>query len=159
MGSALIDFLITLIGLVFIGAIIFMAIDFISTDDRFKKIGKFAVGGILVILFLLAIKGVLFGGGAAAILSPLGMVYFAISVIVILVVWFIINWFLGWVGGFFPPIGQFMDVIKFVVGALVLIAILIAAADLLLGGGSGMGRVFGSSRLEPPSQSRDLGAR
>ena len=42
MGSALIDFLITLIGLVFIGAIIFMAIDFISTDDRFKKIGKFA---------------------------------------------------------------------------------------------------------------------
>ena len=51
MGSALIDFLITLIGLVFIGAIIFMAIDFISTDDRFKKIGKFAVGGILVILF------------------------------------------------------------------------------------------------------------
>ena len=106
MGSALIDFLITLIGLVFIGAIIFMAIDFISTDDRFKKIGKFAVGGILVILFLLAIKAVLFGGTAAAILSPLGMVYFAIAVIVILVVWYLINWFLDWAGGFFPPIGS-----------------------------------------------------
>ena len=159
MGSALIDFLITLIGLVFIGAIIFMAIDFISTDDRFKKIGKFAVGGILVILFLLAIKGVLFGGGAAAILSPLGMVYFAISVIVILVVWFIINWFLGWVGGFFPPIGQFMQVIKFVVGAVVLIAILVAAADLLLGGGTILGSGLGRHSSLAPPQDRDLMAR
>jgi hypothetical protein len=79
---------------------------------------------------------------------------------VILVVWFIINWFLGWVGGFFPPIGQFMDVIKFVVGALVLIAILVAAADLLLGGGNGMGHLFsGSSRGEAPAQNRDLGVR
>ena len=157
MGSALIDFLITLIGLVFIGAIIFMAIDFISTDDRFKKIGKFAVGGILVILFLLAIKAVLFGGTAAAILSPLGMVYFAIAVIVILVVWYLINWFLDWAGGFFPPIGQFMQVIKFVVGAVVLIAILVAAADLLLGGGAMLGSGFRHSSLEPPPQNRDLG--
>ena len=159
MGSALIDFLITLIGLVFIGAIIFMAIDFISTDDRFKKIGKFAVGGILVILFLLAIKAVLFGGTAAAILSPLGMVYFAIAVIVILVVWYLINWFLDWAGGFFPPIGQFMQVIKFVVGAVVLIAILVAAADLLLGGGTILGSGLGRHSSLAPPQVRDLMAR
>jgi hypothetical protein len=156
MGSALIDFLITLIGLIFVGAIIFMAIDFISTDERFKKIGKFAVGGIIVILFLFAIKGVLFGGGGAGLITPLGMLYFAISVIVILVVWFIIDWFLGWVGGFFPPIGQFMAVIKFVVAACVLIAILVAAADLLVGGSSGAGHFFSNSRGEAPAQNRDL---
>jgi hypothetical protein len=153
MGRALIDFLITLVGLIFVGAMIFMAIDFISTDERFKKIGKFAVGGIIVILFLFAIKGVLFGGGTAMI-TPLAMLYFAIAVIVILVVWFLIDWFLGWAATFFPPIGQFMQVIKFVVGAVVLVAILISAADLLLGGGTGAGRIF--SNMEPPPQNRDL---
>jgi hypothetical protein len=155
MGAALVDFLITLVGLIFIGAMIFMAIDFISTDERFKKIAKFAVGGIIVILFLFAIKGVLFGGGGAALITPLAMLYFAIAVIVILMVWFLIDWFLGWAAGFFPPIGQFMAVIKFVVGALVLIAILVAAADLLIGGG----RAFGSYHSSPPAQDRDLQAR
>lgn len=133
-GSGLFDFLIDIVGLVIVGAMIFAALEFIATDARFKKIARLAVGGILVLLFLLAVKGVLFGGAGAAVMTPTGILYFAIAVIVILVVWFIIDLALSWCASVFPPISPFMGAIKFVVAALVLIAILVAAANMLLGG-------------------------
>jgi hypothetical protein len=132
------DFLITLVGIIIIGALVFLAIDFISTDERFKKIAKLAVGGVLLILFLVAVKGVLFGGGGAAITAA-GFITFAIGVIVVLVVWYIItkvlDLILSWVG-----LGALRDIILFVVGALVLIVILLLAANMLLGGGGSFGR-------------------
>jgi hypothetical protein len=134
-GSGLMDFLIEIIGLLIVGTMIFLAIDFISTDERFKKIGKLAVGGVLLLLFLIAVKGVLFGGGGTAI-SVAGLISFAIGVIVVLVVWFIITRVLGIFLGYMGLTGS-GDIIQFVIGALVLIVILILAANMLLGGGSG----------------------
>lgn len=155
MASSLMDFLIILVGLIIIGAMIFAAIEFIATDPRFKQISRFAVGGILVLLFLYAVKGVLFGGGGGTgLVTPLALLYFAIAVIVILVVWFLIDWALKWLAGVFPPLAPFMSVITFVISALVLIAILVAAADLLVGGGS---RIFTIGQQPIPRQDRDLG--
>lgn len=134
MGAALMDFLIALVGLVFIGAIIFMAIDFVSTDPRFKQIAKFAVGAVLVIAFLLDIKAVFFGGGGGAeAITPMNLIYFAITVIVVLVVWYIIVLFLDWAATIFAPLAPFVTAIKFVVSAIVLIVLLGAAANLLFG--------------------------
>lgn len=131
-GAGLMDFLITIVGLFIVGALIFTAIEFISTDARFKLIAKLAVGGVLVLAFLLAIKAVLFGGGGAAI-TLTGLIGFAIGVIVLLVVWFIIDRLIGWCAGWFPPIAPLVDIIRFVVSAIVLIVLLILAADMLFG--------------------------
>lgn len=131
---ALMDFVIAVVGLFVVGAMVFAAMEFISTDPRFKKIATIAVGGILVLLFLVAVKGVLFGGAGAAVVTPAAILWFAIDVIAILVVWFLIDLLLNLCTGWFPPIGPFMAAIKFVVAALVLIAILVAAADMLTGG-------------------------
>ena len=44
-GSALMDFLIAVVGLCIIIYLIFLALDFIAPDERFKQIGRYAVGG------------------------------------------------------------------------------------------------------------------
>jgi hypothetical protein len=143
-GAGLMDFLITLVGLLIVGALIFAAIDFISTDERFKRLAKLAVGGALILIFLYAIRGVLFGGGGAAAISVGGLITFAIAVIVVLVVWYLISLFIDTVLGWFKsgdpaaaaqPSGL-KDPIMFVVGALMLIAILYMAAAILFGGAS-----------------------
>ena len=135
-GSGLMDFLIVVVGLFIVGAMIFAALEFIATDPRFKKIAQLAVGGVLVLAFLFAVKGVLFGGGGAAGITPSGLIQFAIGVIVLLVVWFIINAVLDWAAGWFPPLAAIMAIVKFVVAAIVLIVLLILAADMLFGAGT-----------------------
>ncbi len=144
-GSGLFDFLIAIVELVIVGAIIFAGLDFVVTDERFKKIARLAIGGVLVIAFLFAVKAVLFGGGGAFTISPVGILYFAIGVIVLLVVWYLINMALDWAAAVFPPIGPFLVAIKFVVSAIMLIVLLLLAADLMFGAGimlqSGGGRL------------------
>ena len=135
-GSGLMDFLIVIVGLFIVGAMIFAALEFIATDPRFKKIAQLAVGGVLVLAFLFAIKGVLFGGSGAGTITPSGLIQFAIGVIILLVVWFIINAVLDWAATFFAPLGPVMAIIKFVVAAIVLIVLLILAADMLFGAGT-----------------------
>lgn len=132
-GAGLMDFLITIVGLFIVGALIFTAIEFISTDARFKLIAKLAVGGVLVLAFLLAVKGVLFGGGGAG-LTMAGLITFAIGVIVLLVVWFIIDKAIGWMATWFPPMAPLVEIIRFVVSAIVLVVLLILAANMLFGG-------------------------
>lgn len=134
-GSGLFDFLIAIVELIIVGAIIFAGLDFILTDERFKKIARLAIGGVLVLAFLFAIKGVLFGGGGAFAISPIGILYFAIGVIVLLVVWYLISMALDFMATFFPPIGPFIVAIKFVVSAIMLIVLLLLAADLMFGAG------------------------
>jgi hypothetical protein len=134
-GSGLMDFLITLVVLVGVGALIFTAIEFISTDERFKKIAKIAVGVVLVALFLFAVKAVLFGGGGGPAPSIAGLIAFAVGVIVVLVVWYVITIFLNVVMGWMPSLAPFKEMILFVVGAIILIVILLMAASMLLGGG------------------------
>lgn len=135
-GSGLMDFLIVIVGLFIVGAMIFAALEFIATDPRFKKIAQLAVGGVLVLAFLFAIKGVLFGGAGAQVITPSGLIQFAIGVIVLLVVWFIINAVLDWAATWFAPLGPVMAIVKFVVAAIVLIVLLILAADMLFGAGT-----------------------
>lgn len=129
-GSALMDFLIAVVGLCIIVYLIFLALDFIAPDDRFKQIARYAVGGVALIVFLVAIKGVLFGGGGAMAITPLGIIQFAIGLIVVMVVLYIIYMVIDRLA----PADLAVPV-KYVIGAIALIAILIVAEQALFGGG------------------------
>jgi hypothetical protein len=132
-GSGLMDFLIAVVGLCIIVYLIFLALDFIAPDERFKMIARYAVGGTALLVFLVAIKGVLFGGGAGAMaITPVAVIEFAIGLIVVMVVLFIIYYVID----FMAP-GNLSIPIKYVVGALALIAILVVAEKALFGGGLG----------------------
>lgn len=132
-GSALIDFLIAVVGLCIIVYLIFLALDFIAPDERFKQIGRYAVGGAALLIFLVAIKGVLFGGGGMMGVSAIGVIEFAIGLIVVLVVLFIVYLVIDHIA----PANLAVPV-KYVIGALALIAILILAERVLVGGSAGL---------------------
>ena len=132
-GSALMDFLIAVVGLCIIMYLIFLALDYIAPDERFKQIGRYAVGGAALLVFLVAIKGVLFGGGGGMAVSPVGVIEFAIGLIVVIVVLYIIYMVID----FLAP-GNLAIPIKYVIGALALIAILVIAERVLFGGGVGL---------------------
>jgi hypothetical protein len=129
-GSGLMDFLIAVVGLCIIVYLIFLALDFIAPDERFKMIARYAVGGTALLVFLVAIKGVLFGGAGAMAITPVAVIEFAIGLIVVMVVLFIIYYVID----FMAP-GNLAVPIKYVIGALALIAILIVAEKALFGGG------------------------
>lgn len=135
-GSALMDFLIAIVGLCLVVGLIFKALDFIAPDDRFKQIGRWAVGGVALIVFLLAIKAVLFGGGGSGMLgvSPGGLLSFAIGLIVLLVVLYIIYMAVDMIAP-----AEFVTPVKYVIGALALIAILVLAQQVLFGGATLLG--------------------
>jgi hypothetical protein len=126
------DFLIAVVGLCIIVYLIFLALDFIAPDERFKLIARYAVGGTALLVFLVAIKGVLFGGGGAMAITPLAVIEFAIGLIVVMVVLYIIYMVID----FMAP-GNLAVPIKYVIGAIALIAILIVAEKALFGGGLG----------------------
>jgi len=131
-GGGLWAFLITCVELFFIGAIIFLGIDFVViANAQFKQIAKYAVGGVLIILFLIAVGAVLgFGGGGGLSLTPLALIYLAVTIIVLFVVIYIVNIV---VSRFAPEPAK--EVILLVVGAVAVIVMLLVAADALTGGG------------------------
>ncbi len=129
-GSALFDFLIAIVVLGGAVLLFMTAIDGISPNALFTKIAKTAIGIAALVAFLFAIKGVFFGGGGAMIASPLGIIYFAIGIMVVLVVLYLVKLVLGW----FCP-AQFTEPVLFVIGAVALIALLALAATTLFGGG------------------------
>jgi hypothetical protein len=131
-GSALMDFLIAVVGLCIIVYLIFLALDFIAPDERFRMIARYAVGGTALLVFLVAIKGVLFGGAGGMAITPVAVIEFAIGLIVVMVVLFIIYYVID----FMAP-GNLAVPIKYVIGALALIAILVVAERALFGGGLG----------------------
>jgi hypothetical protein len=139
-GSALMDFLIAVICLCAIVGLIFYAVNYIAADETFRKIARLAVGVVALVAFLVAVKGVLFGGGGALAITPVNMIEFAIGLIVIMVVVFIIYYAID----FFKT--PFSVPAKYVVGAIALIALLIIAEKALFGGGLGMGNVFQPQR-------------
>lgn len=138
--SGVFNFFIAFVELAVIGALIFAAIEFISTDARFKKIAKIAVGGALVVMLMFAAKAV-FAGGGGMNLTPAAFISFAVGVILTLVVWYVIDALLGWVAAnWFPPLAGALVIVRFVIGAIVLVVILLIAANLLFGanvGGAG----------------------
>jgi len=128
-GSGLMSFLISMILLIATGFIFFLVI-----DPTLNKIGKIAVGVVLLIVFLLAIQSVLFGGGASAHLEPSGFIWFCISVIAILVVMFIIAAVLDWLAANMGLGAPIVAIVKYVIFAVALIALLVAADQTLMGG-------------------------
>jgi hypothetical protein len=138
-GAGLLEFIIAVICLCAIVGMTFFAIPYMSKDITFQKIAKFAVGTVGLLLFIAAVSKVLFGVGAAGLMiTPSALLYFAIALLVIMVVVFIINWVIA----FFQV--PFTEPLQFVIGAVALIALLAFAASVLFGGGIGNMRLHGS---------------
>lgn len=128
-GSALMDFLIALVALALIVFLIFLAIDRIAPDDFFKKVAKVAVGGLALIVLLIAAKAVLFGGGGGIAVTAGGVITFAIGLLVTCVVLYLLYMAVDRLA---PP--EFAGPIKYVVGAIALIALLVLAQQVLFSG-------------------------
>jgi hypothetical protein len=132
-GSGLIDFLISVVGLIGIFYMIYVALDGIVPDERMKQIARIALGIAGTILALLMIKAVLFGGGGTMSVTPGSVIEFAVAIIVIYAVFYILNLVIDWIA--LPALAP---VLKYVLAAVVLIAMLLAAEQALFGGGLGV---------------------
>lgn len=130
-GSGLIDFLVNIIVLLAAGAIFFLSIDKIAPDEFFAKIAKIAIGALLLVAVIVTVAAV-FGLATGIKVSAQGIVWFAVAVIVAVVVLYVLNMIVDWIASNmgFPHLAA---VIKYVLGAIVLIALLLAAANFLFG--------------------------
>jgi len=142
-GSGLVRFVIDIIAILAAGGIFFVSIDKVAPDEFFRKIAKIAIGALLLIALVVAVAAV-FGLASGIAVSPLGVVYFAIAVIIAVVILFIINMVLDWIAQNMGA-GPWVLPVKYVLGAIVLIGLMIAAANLLFG--VGMRTIAGSSTL------------
>ena len=131
-GSGLIDFIITLLVIIGVGALFFIAIDRGAPDPTMNKVGKIAVGVVLGVVVLVAIKGVLFGGGGAAATGT-GIIGFAIGIIVLFVILFLPDKVLAFATGAGFP-GWIVEIVRYVVFAVALIALLILCDRTFFGG-------------------------
>lgn len=131
-GSALFDFFISIIGLIGVFYMIYIALDGIVPDARMKQIARIALGIAGTILALVMIKSVLFGGGGGPVITPSNVIEFAIAIIVIYVVFYVLNLLIDWIA-----LAALAPILKYVLAAVVLIAMLVAAERALFGGGLG----------------------
>jgi hypothetical protein len=129
--SGLVQFLVNVVALLAAGGIFFLAIDRVSPDDFFARIAKIAVGALLIIALIFTVAAV-FGISGGVAVSPLGVVWFAVAVIVAIVVLYVINLVLDFVATQMGGAGWVAPV-KYILGAIVLIGLLIAAANLMFG--------------------------
>lgn len=132
MALAFINFLIAIVGLLLVVGMIFMALDRVTKDAFLKQIGKFAVGGCALLIVLLDVRATFFGGGAAGAISPIALIEFAIGVIVLIAVFYLLDlavakWLPAWAG-----------IINYILSVLMLVILLVLAEQALLGGGLGM---------------------
>ena len=129
-GSGLVQFLINIIAILAAGGIFFVSIDKVAPDPFFAKIAKIAIGALLLIALIVTVAAV-FGLASGVSVSPLGVVWFAVAVIVAVVVLYVVNLAISWIAGQMG--GPWQVPVKYVLGAIVLIGLLIAAASLLFG--------------------------
>jgi hypothetical protein len=132
-GSTLVDFLISIVGVIGIFYMIYVALDGIVPDARMKQIARIAIGVVGTIFALLMIKAVLFGGAGGPAVTPANVIEFAVAIIVIYAVFYILNLVIDWIA--LPALAP---ALKYILAAVVLIAMLLAAEQALLGGGLGM---------------------
>jgi hypothetical protein len=146
-GGGLLGFIITLIVLFAVGAIFFLTIDAVAKNALLAKIAKIVIGCLILIAFVIAVAGVLgFGGGMAA--SPSSIVVFAVAVLVLIVVLYLVELFLGWLAANMGIGAPIVEAIRFVITAVALIAlILVAGTALIGGGGSGFLPMLNHGRL------------
>jgi hypothetical protein len=130
-GSGLVGFVINIIAILAAGGIFFVSIDKVAPDAFFAKIAKIAIGALLLIALVVAVAAV-FGLAGGVTVSPLGVVWFAVAVIVAVVILYIINLVIDWIGTNMGG-GPWVVPVKYVLGAVVLIGLLVAAADFLFG--------------------------
>ena len=131
-GGGLMQFLINIIALFAAGAIFFISIDKVAPDEFFARIAKIAIGALLLIAFLVTIAAVLGWGGAGVTIAPMGIIWFAVAVIVAVVVLYVVNLIVDWLAANMG-LAPMAATIKYVLGAVVLIALLVAAANFLFG--------------------------
>jgi hypothetical protein len=131
MMSGLVQFVVNIIALLAAGGIFFVSIDRVAPDAFFAQIAKIAIGALLLIALVVTVAAV-FGLAGGVAVSPLGVVWFAVAVIIAVVVLYIINLVIDWVGAQMGG-ASWVGAVKYVLGAIVLIGLLIAAADLLFG--------------------------
>ena len=147
-GSALFDFFIALILLCGAVLLFFYAIEGISPDALFTKIARLAVGLVAVVVFLYAIKGVFFGGGGVVSITPMGVVTFAIGIIVALLVIYVAKAAVA----FFLP--QFAAPAMYVIGGVALVVLLGLFAQIFFGGGLSSFGNFGVNQPRLNQQQR-----
>lgn len=145
-GSGLVQFAVNVIALLAAGGIFFLAIDKVAVDAFFAKVAKIAIGALLLIGLVVTVAAV-FGLASGVIISPLGVVWFAVAVIVAVVILYIINLVIDWVGKQMGGEGgpAWVVPVKYILGAVVLIGLLIAAADTMFGY-----RIGGHASVAPP---------
>ena len=102
-----------------------------APDAFFAKIAKIAIGVLLLIALIVTVAAA-FGLASGVTVSPLGIVWFAIAVIVAIVILYVINLIVDWLSANMG-IAPFAAIIRYVLGAIVLIGLLIAAANFLFG--------------------------
>jgi len=132
MAAAFFNFLIVLVGLCIIVGMIFLALDKIAKDEFLKKIGKLAVGGCAVLVLLISVKNTFFGGGAGSGIAPVAIIEFAIGVIILIAVFFLLDLA---VARWLP---EYANIINYVLSVLMLVILLFLAQQALFGGGLGM---------------------
>ncbi len=130
-GSGLVQFLVNVIALLAAGGIFFLSIDKVAPDEFFARIAKIAIGALLLIGLVVTIAAV-FGLASGVTVSPLGIVWFAVAVIVAVVILYIINLVIDWIGRNMGG-GPWITPVKYVLGAIVLVGLLVAAANMLFG--------------------------
>ena len=138
-GSGLLGFIISIIVLFAIGAIFFLTIDKVARDAFLAKIAKIVIGCLILIAFIMAIAGVLGLGGSGLSASPQSIVIFAVGVLVLIVVLYLVDLFLGWLASNMGIGASIVDAIRFIITVVALIALILIAGDALLGGGTGIG--------------------
>jgi hypothetical protein len=129
--SGLVQFVVNIIAILAAGGIFFVSIDKVAPDPFFAKIAKIAIGALLLIALVVTVAAV-FGLAGGVTVSPLGVVWFAVAVIIAVVVLYIINMVIDWIGAQMGG-GPWVGPVKYVLGAIVLVGLLIAAAELLFG--------------------------
>jgi hypothetical protein len=157
-GASLVGFLVSIIVLFGVGAIFFKTVDGVAKNPLLATIAKIAIGCLILVVFVLAVAGVLgFGGGGASV-SPWGVIVFAVGVLVLLVVMYVIDLFLNWLAPQMGLAAPVVEAIRFIISVIAVIALLLVAGVALLSGSVRWPLSFGS-HSQPTAQDRDLGAR
>src|ERR1022692_888678 len=108
--ASFVDFVVNVFGLCIVVGLIFMALDspYIQLDAWIKRFAKFAVGGAAVLAFIIYCASVFVGGAGAAVMhaTPASIIEFAIGMILLIAVLYIISLAVAWLlgGGGFPVV-------------------------------------------------------
>ena len=131
--AGLVQFVVNLIAILAAGAIFMLSIDRVAPDAFFAKIAKIAVGALLLIVLVVAVASV-FGLAGGPAISTYGVIYFAIAVIIAVAVLYLINLVIDWIAAQMGGGAGWIVPVKYILGVIVLVGLLVAAANMLFGG-------------------------